>query len=153
MKASEKCKHSIKKFTNHNTNGCVIAMVLMACILMKYIFHSINNIYWLNVAFYIDIFVCCIEEMALIKLVIGVSLLGMVERTFMCSRVCNLIGYKNLDNLWISQHNRAVKYNNKLGSNWTKNYSRCIVTQLGCNTKMCIHPVSIHKHMPMYCVM
>jgi len=39
---------------------------------------------------------------------------GMVEWTVMCSRDGNLIGYKNLNNLWIWQHNRAVKYNNKL---------------------------------------
>jgi len=50
---------------------------------MKYIFHSINNIYWLNVAFFDYIFQCCIAEIAvnarkqfansaLIKLVIGV---------------------------------------------------------------------------------
>ena len=64
-------KHSIKMFTNHNTNGCVIAMVLMAWILMKYIFNFINNIYWLNIAFYTYIFVCCIAEITLIKLVIG----------------------------------------------------------------------------------
>ena len=98
---------------------------------------------------YISVY--CIAEIALIKLVIGVSLLGMVEWTVMCSRDGNWIGYKNLNNLWIWQHNRAVKYNNKLGSNWTKNYSSCIVTQLGCSTKMCTYPVSIHTHMPMYC--
>ena len=49
--ACEKRKYSIKMLNNHNTNGCVIKMVLMAWILMKYIFHSINSIYWLNVAF------------------------------------------------------------------------------------------------------
>ena len=98
---------------------------------------------------YISVY--CIAEIELIKLVIGVSLLGMVEWTVMCSRDGNWIGYKNLNNLWIWQHNRAIKYNNKLGSNWTKNYSSCIVTQLGCSTKMCTYPVSIHTHMPMYC--
>ena len=46
---------------------------------------------------YISVY--CIAEIALIKLVIGVSLLGMVEWTVMCSRDGNLIGYKNLNNL------------------------------------------------------
>ncbi len=61
---------------------------------MKYISHSINNVYWLNVAFYTYIFVYCIAEIALIKLVISVSLLGMVEWTVMCSRDGNLMAIK-----------------------------------------------------------
>ena len=62
--------------------------------MIKYIFHFINNIYWLNVAFYTYFFVYCIAEIVFIALVIGVSLLGMVEWTVMCSRDGNLMAIK-----------------------------------------------------------
>ncbi len=74
----------------------------------------------------------------------------MKEWTPMCSRDGDFIIYKNLNNVWIWQHKRAVKYNSQLGSNWTKSYSNWIETQLVV-TKMCFYSVSIHSHMKIYC--
>ena len=41
--------------------------------------------------------------------------------------------------------NRAVKYSNQLSSNWTKNYSSWVVTQLSCMTKNVYLSFYTHK--------